>query len=45
MLERVLTQCEGTDPSKPRIDQENLEYLLRKLGDLSGEDTLRRAVN
>ncbi|MCZ6742724.1 MAG: DUF2336 domain-containing protein [Alphaproteobacteria bacterium] len=45
MLERVLTQCEGTDPSKPRIDPENLEYLLRKLGDLSGEDTLRRAVN
>ncbi len=45
MLERVLTQCEGTDPSKPRIDPENLEYLLRKLVDLSGEDTLRRAVN
>jgi uncharacterized protein (DUF2336 family) len=45
MLERVLTQCEGTDPSKPRIDPENLEYLLRKLGDLSGEDTLRRAAN
>ena len=45
MLERVLTQCEGTDPSKPRIDPENLEYLLRKLGDLSGEDTLRRAFN
>jgi uncharacterized protein (DUF2336 family) len=45
MLERVLTQCEGTDPSKPRIDPDNLEYLLRKLGDLSGEDTLRRAVN
>ena len=45
MLERVLTQCEGTDPGKPRIDPENLEYLLRKLGDLSGEDTLRRAVN
>jgi len=45
MLERVLTQCEGTDPNKPRIDPDNLEYLLRKLGDLSGEDTLRRAVN
>ncbi len=45
MLERVLTQCEGTDPGKPRIDPDNLEYLLRKLGDLSGEDTLRRAVN
>lgn len=45
MLERVLTQCEGTDPNKPRIDPDNLEYLLRKLSDLSGEDTLRRAVN
>jgi uncharacterized protein (DUF2336 family) len=45
MLERVLTQCEGTDPSKPRIDSDNLEYLLRKLGDLSGENTLRHAIN
>lgn len=44
MLERVLTQCEGTDPSKPKIDAENLDYLLRKLGDVSGEETLRRAA-
>ncbi|MDX1486046.1 MAG: DUF2336 domain-containing protein [Alphaproteobacteria bacterium] len=44
MLERVLTQCEGKGSSGPRIDQENLDYLLRKLGDLSGQDTLRRAA-
>lgn len=45
MLERVLTQCEGTDPDHPKIDSENLDYLLRKLGDVSGEDTLRPAFN
>lgn len=45
MLERVLTQCEGTDPDNPKIDSENLDYLLRKLGDVSGEDTLRAAFN
>ena len=45
MLERVLTQCEGTEPGKPQIDSDNLEYLLRKLGDLSAEDSLRRAAS
>lgn len=45
MLERVLTQCESGESGELKIDEENLEYLLRKLGDVSGENTLRRAVN
>jgi hypothetical protein len=40
VLERVLTRCEGAGISIEGVDADGLEYLLTKLAQFSGRDTV-----